>query len=164
MKTIIYPLSRVDKRTIGKNLEIFLAGSIEMGLAGDWQTEVWNQIPNESSVIVYNPRRTDWDSSWVQSISNPQFYGQVNWELDHIEKSQIVFFYFDPNTKSPISMMELGYVVANPNFYLDVVVCCPVGFWRKGNIDIMCERSSITVYEDIDTAIETLLSLIEKSS
>ena len=160
---VVYPPAR-PKRLSAKELEVFLAGSIEMGLAEDWQTQVINSLPEDRAVTIYNPRRKDWDSSWKQEISNPQFYSQVNWEQDKISESHVVFFYFDPETKSPISLMELGHVLAASNVYLDIIVCCPTGFWRKGNIDIMCERHSVDVYENLESAIDQLKRIIIKST
>ena len=65
-----------------KNLSIFLAGSIEMGSAEDWQKVLISEILQmNKNITIYNPRRDDWDSSWVQEQANPQFNHQVNWEL-----------------------------------------------------------------------------------
>lgn len=49
---------------------VFLAGSIEMGEAEDWQAQVVKEL---SDYTILNPRRGDWDSSWEQSINNPHF-------------------------------------------------------------------------------------------
>lgn len=128
----------------------FLAGSIEMGKAIDWQTDIGNTLAEISGVgQVYNPRRDDWDASWVQSIDNENFNGQVNWEMDHIERSNVVFINFIPDTMSPISLLELGYVLGRQqnfeqfNMHLrpEVIVCCPDGFWRKGNVEVMVDRA-----------------------
>jgi len=131
---------------------LFLAGSIEMGSAENWQEKIVKEL-HKFSVTIYNPRRNDWDSSWVQDINNPQFYDQVNWELDMLDKSDIIVMYFDPNTKSPISLLELGlYAFGGSN----IIVCCPKGFWRKGNVDIVCQRYGIPVFENIETLIVAL--------
>jgi len=132
-------------------VNVFLAGSIEMGVAEDWQTRVGKAL-NALEPIghVYNPRRDDWDSSWTQHIDNPQFNEQVNWEVDHIEKSNIIFMYFDPATKSPISLLELGYILGLQKTYQginahrrpEIIVSCPDGFWRQGNVEIMCARAN----------------------
>lgn len=50
---------------------VFLAGSIEMGKAIDWQKEIGDEFENSDDVCILNPRRDDWDSSWEQSIDNP---------------------------------------------------------------------------------------------
>lgn len=130
---------------------VFLAGSIEMGVAEQWQERLAKLLEDTDCILV-NPRRDDWDASWVQSIDNPQFNEQVNWELRGLEDAHIVVFYFDPNTKSPITLMELGYVAAMP--CVDIVVCCPEGFWRKGNVDIMCNRCGITTVNSLEEIAE----------
>lgn len=135
--------------------KVFLAGSIEMGKAGDWQSEVIKAIP--TGVAFLNPRRTDWDSSWTQEIDNTQFFEQVSWELDHLDKADIIFLYFDPATKSPISLLELG-LHANSK---KILVCCPKGFFRKGNVDIVCKRFGIPMFDSLKMAIEALKSLVK---
>lgn len=123
---------------------IFLAGSIEMGKAEMWQDHFANAM-SDLDIVIYNPRRDDWDSSWVQDISNPCFRDQVEWELIRLESSNVIAMYFDPSTKSPISLLELG-LHARTN---KLLVCCPSGFWRKGNVDIVCNRYGIPNYESV---------------
>jgi hypothetical protein len=122
---------------------IFLAGSIEMGTVEDWHTQVEMWLRNYN-VTILNPRRDDWDSSWVQCISNPQFREQVEWELDMMEAADIVAMYLAPGTMSPISLLELG----NLAWSSKLVVCCPEGFERKGNVDIVCYRNGIALFND----------------
>jgi hypothetical protein len=136
-----------------KNIEdkfcIFLAGSIEMGIAENWQQIIENEFVNQENICLINPRRDDWDSSWKQEISNPQFKEQVNWELDGLDKADLILFYFAPETKSPISMLELGLFASSKK----LIVCCPNGFCRKGNIDIVCERYGINQVNTLDELI-----------
>lgn len=122
-------------------VSVFLAGSIEQGKAEDWQQQVIDALADLDGV-VYNPRRKEWDASLEQSIDNPQFAEQVNWEIDHIDRADIVFMYLQPGTKSPISLLELGYVLGNPEGMTNLIVVCPDGFWRKGNVEIMIARES----------------------
>lgn len=134
---------------------VFLAGSIEMGTAKNWQLDMEKEL-SSFDVVVFNPRRDDWDSGWFQEQKNDQFNHQVNWELNNIEEAKIIFFYFAPETKSPITLLELGLSINKPR----VVVCCPDGFWRKGNIDIVCARHSVPVYNNLDEAIGALKTMI----
>jgi hypothetical protein len=60
----------------GRTPSVFLAGSIEMGQAEDWQTQLERTLA-DLDIIVLNPRRDEWDSSWVQSFDNPTFREQV---------------------------------------------------------------------------------------
>lgn len=125
---------------------VFLAGSIEMGKAVDWQTEMTTFFKS-LNFDIFNPRRDDWDSSWEQKYENPQFFQQVNWELNALEKADVIIMYFDPTTKSPISLLELGTFAGSGKMY----VVCPDGFWRKGNVDVFCDRYSIPLYSSLTT-------------
>ena len=123
---------------------IFLAGSIEMGKAVDWQTELTNNL-SHLDITILNPRRDYWDSSWEQTIKNEKFNEQVRWELTALEQASLVVMYFDPATKSPVSLLELGLFAKTGK----LLVCCPEGFWRKGNVDIVCEMYNITQVKNL---------------
>lgn len=134
-----YRMSNLDRK-------IFLAGSIEMGKADNWQALVEEFFKDEPNVVLFNPRRDDWDSSWEQSINNAQFYTQVTWELDHLEKVDVIIMHFVPDTMSPISLLELGLYADSGK----LLVSCPDGFWRKGNVEIVCEQYGIVCYNSIE--------------
>jgi len=156
MKVIKPPFPITDRFSDSRT--IFLAGSIEMGVAEDWQSKIEELFFNHSTAVLFNPRRAEWDSSWTQDIENPQFYQQVNWELNALEKSDLIFMYFAPGTKSPISLLELGLFAHTGK----MVVCCPEGFWRKGNVDIVCDRYGIPVYSEFDHAFAELYTRFSK--
>jgi nucleoside 2-deoxyribosyltransferase len=124
---------------------VFLAGSIEQGSAQDWQAEL-GAACEDLGVVFLNPRRDSWDSTWEQRSDNPQFRAQVEWELDGLDRASLIIFYFAPNTRSPVTLLELGLHAASGK----VVVCCPDGFWRKGNIDITCERYGVPQVESLN--------------
>ena len=148
---IVYPPIVRRKLVATNRPSIFLGGSIEMGKAEDWQAHAAGRLIHGAS-IIYNPRRPDWDSSWEQKIENEQFNVQVNWELDRITEADVVVMYFDPDTKSAISLMELGILSAlKPSA---THVCCPEGFWRKGNVDILCERAGIMSHESLNALLD----------
>lgn len=123
----------------------FLGGTIEMGQSVDWQLDM-GKFFLEQDCHVFNPRRPDWDSSWKQEYSNPQFAQQVNWELDCLDVADIILLYFVPDTKSPISLLELGLYADSKKLW----VVCPEGFWRKGNVDIVCARKNIPLFDSLD--------------
>jgi len=150
MRVIMAPNSIEDAQNI-----IFLAGSIEQGTAEPWQKRVVAAVEGKD-VTILNPRRDDWDSSWIQDISNPQFRQQVEWELDALDRADLIIMYFDPNTKSPISLLELGLHARSGR----LVVCCPQGFWRKGNADIVCEKYNVLQVETLDILLEKLKTLV----
>jgi hypothetical protein len=150
-------LKPTDGDSVLNRVTVFLAGSIEMGAAEDWQTKISDKINElEIPVTLFNPRRDSWDSSWEQRESNPEFNQQVNWEMDKLKECDIIFMYFSPDTKSPISLLELGLHASSGK----MVVCCPDGFWRKGNVEIVCTRHRIPLHDNIEDAMMSLVSVI----
>ncbi len=130
---------------------LFLAGSIEMGVAENWQEKV-ERLLAETDWVILNPRRDDWDSSWKQEMGDNQFTKQVEWELKAQELANRILMYFDPTTKSPISLLELGLFARTKR----MIVVCPDGFWRKGNVDIVCARYGVETAETIEEAVKKL--------
>lgn len=135
----------------GYNVSIFLAGSIDMGMTEDWQSEITYHL-SDKNVLVINPRRDDWDSSWTQKITDSNFYQQVNWELNGLDKCDIIYMHFTEDSLSPISLLELG-LYANSG---KLIVYCPENFWREGNVNIVCEKYGIPYFNDYIEAKEYL--------
>jgi len=137
-----------------ESVTIFLAGSIEMGQCEDWQKEIENRISSYSDdLVLLNPRRDDWDSSWKQTMTEPNFVEQVDWEMNGIQFCSHVFMYFDPGTVSPISLLELGWIARDDG---KIIVCCPDGYFRKGNIEIFCDRERIHLDHTFEDGVVTL--------
>lgn len=144
---------------------VFLAGSIEMGAAGEWQKiavenlRTWLSEHDRLQAVVFNPRRDDWDDSWEQSVHDANFNGQVNWELDNIAKADIVFFYFEENTMSPITLLELGLCIG---WQKKIIVCTHPNYQRNGNVRITCMRERIPVHSRLTTGLARLQHEISK--
>lgn len=134
---------------------VFLAGSIAMGLAKPWQDEVADAL-RDTHQIVLNPRRPDWDSSWKQDLSDERFVEQVHWELDAQEVASHILMYFDPDTKAPVSLLEPGLLARSGK----MKVCCPKGFWRKGNVEVVCLKYGIPAFENPPEMVESLIKEI----
>ncbi|NER16630.1 nucleoside 2-deoxyribosyltransferase domain-containing protein [Spongiivirga citrea] len=130
---------------------VFLAGSIESDKAERWQETIINAL-KDNAITILNPRRASWDNSWEQSINNTEFKEQVNWELMGLEQCDMVIMYFDPSTKSPISLLELGLFAQSGK----LVVCCPDGFWRKGNVDVVCKRYTVDQVDSLEELINKI--------
>lgn len=141
---IFLPPSNIAERKRNK-MSVFLAGSIEMGKAEDWQSRIGDMLVNKN-FNVFNPRRKDWDSSWVQTYKNPQFSQQVRWELNALDKADFIIMYLDPNTISPISLLELGLLA----HCRKMIVVCPDGFFRKGNVEVVCDIYDLPLLSNLD--------------
>jgi len=118
---------------------IFLGGSIEMGKAELWQEAITEKL-KDFDIRILNPRRDDYDAGQKQSIDNPYFKEQVTWELDGLDRSDLIVMYLQPDTLSPISMMEIGLYINTLDWNKHMIICCPEGFWRKGNIEVLVDR------------------------
>lgn len=135
-------------------ISVFLAGSIEMGKAEEWQKRIINELKDEP-ILFLNPRRDDWDSSWGQTITDAKFKEQVLWELNSLEFADKIVLSFDPNTLSPISLIEFGLHARQDK----LIVLCPQDFWKKGNVDITSEFykiKQVDTFEDLITELKSL--------
>ena len=140
------------------SFSVFLAGSIELGSAENWQTFVERELSG-IHIVILNPRRDNWDSSWLQDKPNSKFREQVEWELSALETASIIAMYFEPGTKSPVSLLELGLFARSGK----MVVCCPEGFWRKGNVDIVCERYGVDQVESLNDLLNYIVRVASEN-
>lgn len=132
-------------------VSVFLAGSIEQGSAEDWQAMAAVRLADLDGVIL-NPRREEWDASWPQSIEDARFRGQVEWELDGLDRADVIAMWFAPETRAPVTLLELG-LMANTG---KVIVGCPDGYWRKGNVEIVCKRLGVPLFGQFDEFISAV--------
>jgi Nucleoside 2-deoxyribosyltransferase like len=132
---------------------VFLAGSIEMGAAEDWQGRVASALA-DLDVTALNPRRDAWDAGWPQDAGFAPFREQVEWELAGQEAADLVAFYFAPDTRAPVTLLELGLAAGRGR----AVVCCPEGYWRKGNVDVVCRRYGIPQAPTFDALVALVRS------
>lgn len=130
---------------------VFLAGSIDLGSAEDWQTHVTLALAGQP-VTLWNPRRKAWDASWEQSLGEPRFVEQVEWELRAQERADHIAMYFAPHSRAPITLLELGLFARSGR----LVVCCPAGYWRKGNVDVVCRRYAVPTVPGLDELVAEL--------
>lgn len=131
---------------------VFLAGSIEQGQASLWQSRAIQRLLNERpDVLVANPRRENWNNQLAQGENNSEFVEQVNWELDHLAQADQVLFVFDPSTRSPVTLLELGLTLGRAP--KRVVVACPRAFWRSGNVWITARREGVPLFENMEDAL-----------
>ncbi|KAF3005899.1 hypothetical protein E8E13_009494 [Curvularia kusanoi] len=140
---------------------IFLAGSIEMGKAIQWQKEMVKWL-SPLAITVNNPRRGKWDPAATQEAKNEGFRAQVLWELAALEKADVICFFFDADTISPVTMMELGlWVGKQPD---KVVVCCNKAFWRAGNIHLVCERYNVPCVETFKELVVLIKDTLQQKA
>jgi len=119
-----------------------------MGNAPNWQAELIAALAPHDLTIL-DPRREEWDASWRQSIDEPKFREQVEWEVDGLERADLIAMWFAPETKAPITLLELGLFARSGK----LVVGCPDGYWRKGNVEVVCARFGAPLVGDWATFV-----------
>ena len=136
--------------------KIFLGGSIDMGNAVDWQARVTETLA-EKNVILLNPRRDDWNKEWKPTSNDPNFRQQVEWELSALEAADIIIMYFAPGSQSPVSLLELGLYARTGK----LMVVCPEGYWRKGNVDIVAEKYKVPTFDSLDALLQHIVNVVK---
>jgi hypothetical protein len=142
------------------HFSVFLAGSIEMGAAPPWQRAIAEALAERPRLVLLDPRRDDWDPSWDQSMQDPRFRAQVTWELDAQDRADLIVMYFAPETRAPITLLELGLFARSGK----LVVCCPAGYWRRGNVQVVCARYGIPEVDTLDGLVAEIVRRYERRS
>jgi hypothetical protein len=138
---------------------LFLAGSWALGL--DWQTPL-KRLLSHLPVTIIDPYRADWDGTWIQDISFTPFREQVEWELELQETATVMLVYFAEGTQAPISLLEFGlWCREKPE---RMVVYCPDGWWRKGNIQIVCKKWGVKLVETVEDCTKAIETKFKKGS
>ena len=122
-------------------VRIFLAGTIDNGDSDNWQDELIrtiNDVQLMRSVNIYNPRREQWPSS----NDHNEIDKQIEWELYHLEKADLIVMNILASSKSPISLMELGLFAKEGR----LIVFCPKTFYRYDNVRVVCKRYGIPLF------------------
>ncbi|GAP89444.1 hypothetical protein SAMD00023353_4000850 [Rosellinia necatrix] len=124
--------------------KIFLAGSTSARDEPDWRERLIESLADQP-LTIYNPLRLDWDATWHEDISDARYREQVEWELEMQELADVVVVYFHPATQAPVSLLELGLCARGGR----AIVACPRGYWKRGNVEILCLRYGIEMVEDV---------------
>ncbi|KAJ8128550.1 hypothetical protein O1611_g5086 [Lasiodiplodia mahajangana] len=139
--------------------KMFLAGTTNPTGDGDWRASLSESLADQP-LTIYNPLRPDWDSTWREDISFGPYREQVGWELEMQEAADIIVVYFHPATQAPISLLELGLCARTGK----AIVVCPEGFWKRGNVQIVCERYNVEMVEDVDGLKDAIMRRLHGSS
>jgi hypothetical protein len=154
---IIYAPSDTTPRGVKS---IFLAGPTSKVDPQDWREELSTSL-FDAPVTIFNPYRPDWDSSWREDISFAPYRQQVEWELEKQDQADIVVVFFHPATQAPISLLELGLCARVSG---KAIVVCPEGYWKRGNVQIVCNKFGIEMVDDVSGLKEAILKRLPTGS
>lgn len=152
MLSVHTPRSNVEVLVDAPSL--FLGGTIDMGNSVDWQTEVINQL-DYLHLNIYNPRC----NGFPEFDTAEEMY-QIKWELHHIRRVDYALMVFLDNSKSPISLLELGmFLKTHPT---KTVVMCNENFYRHNNILLTCLDNGVRPVKTLSEAVTKVKQLIMK--
>lgn len=112
-------------------------------------------------VTIYNPYCADWDSSWREDINFAPYQEQVEWELNKQDKADIVVVYFHPATQTPASLLEFRICVRVSD---KAIVVCPEGYWKRGNVQIVCKKFGVEMVDRVDGLREAIVKTLPVGS
>lgn len=134
-----------DEIKSGDYVTIFLAGTIDMGNSEDWQAALVETFSsNEGRYILYNPRR----DTFTNTPEEMEY--QVNWELDHLEKSQIIIMNILGSSKSPVTLLEMGLFMKSGK----LLVACEPDYYRHANVQLTCARYNVPLYPSLRSLMQ----------
>ncbi len=126
---------------------VFLAGTIDNGNSLNWQDKTIIELINlgVKNLEVFNPRREHWNPN----PSKEEMEKQITWEQDHLDKADVIVMVLLDDSKSPISLLELGlYAKSNK-----LIVFCTPNFYRWDNVRLTCKKYHIELVQDIHPTI-----------
>ncbi|OHE91366.1 hypothetical protein CORC01_13343 [Colletotrichum orchidophilum] len=148
---VLRPLTRpptMDEKSV------FLAGTTSKR---DWRKDLSGSL-SHLPVIIFDPFRPDWDSTWKEDIADERFRSQTEWELEMQERADIIVVYFEPDTEGHISLLELGLCARSGK----VIVACPDGYKKRGNVQVVCSKYGIPLVESYEALYVKLVQRLKE--
>lgn len=128
---------------------MFLAGSIDLQLSGNWRKSIANKLCDQFDFF-------DPTAIHHETLTASQWKQHIKWELEAMEKVDVILMNFLPSAKSPISLVELGLNTRGKK----LVVICPNEFYKKQYINALCEHYSTPLFGDENEAIEHIKNIL----
>ena len=130
--------------------KLFLACTIDMGNSIDLQAATVEKLRGmNGSYLVWNPRRSGGFNSSAEEIEY-----QIKWELDRLEKCDVIIMNILGTSKSPITLLEMGIHIRSGKLY----VACEPDFYRHDNVRITCGHYGVPLCNSLDELFEELKS------
>ena len=124
---------------------------------------------NSGSISVFNPERTDWDETWVESPQDRRFAEQVAWELTAQRRCHMLVFYFEAEAKGTVSLLELGMALGRKDSSSsswragkEIFVCCEPAYWKMGNVCLACDEVGVNVHSTYEEMVGALVEYLRQ--
>jgi hypothetical protein len=135
----------------GKDFSLFLAGGITS--CPPWQTKAI-ELLKETDLVLFNPKRKDFSLDDINIEEE-----QIHWEYTHLQKADIISFWFPKETLCPITLYELGkQSMCNKPIFIGV----DPEYKRKKDIEIQTKliRPEIKVVYSLEDLTNQIKSFV----
>lgn len=66
------------------------------------------------------------------------------------EATDVIAMYMDRESQAPIGLLELGLFARSGK----MIVACEEGFWRRGNVQVVCQRFGIELVNTFEELVD----------
>lgn len=143
MAKVITAPERYDPKS-SPGWSVFLAGAIDMGTAVNWQQYVIDALQSHPDIVLLNPRRMQFTADTLDE--------QIQWELDALERVDMVFLWFPAESKAPISFFEAGLYWRSGK----LLVGAEPGFYRRRNLEIAGYEYFVHLHASLESMLHSL--------
>lgn len=134
----------LPEKAIGEKY-VFLAGSMDADQTTNWRTQCITAL--ENSHHIFDPTHKEHDS-----LNKWEMKNHINWELDALNRADIIILNFLPNALSPISLVELGLYVPSGK----LIVICPKEFYKNTYVTTLCKKYNTPIFLSTEQALNTI--------
>ena len=120
---------------------VFLAGSIDLELEGNWRNEIVEELKDDYH--FFDPTRKEHNQ-----MGNFEMQDHIKWELDALNMSNKILLNFLPDSKSPVSLIELGLYMMSSK----LIVVCPKSFYKRRYIKTLCQKYNTELFRNLTEA------------
>jgi hypothetical protein len=137
------------------NIKVFLAGGITN--CPDWQQDAIDtfKMIEAYDFTLYNPRRKNFP------IGDPMAAEQqIAWEYEHLEKADIILYWFSKGSLNPIVLYELGRWGNSSNKIISIG--CDEGYERTQDVTIQTRlsRPYLEVFTSLQDTVQNVIDAI----
>lgn len=142
MTTVITAPDSVDV----PGFRVFLAGAIDMGVAEHWQATVIESLYGVANLVLMNPRRVRFTPQTINE--------QIYWELDALEKADVILMWLPSTSTAPISLFEAGLYWKSGK----LIIGAGREFYRRRNLEITAARYGLPLLDNLLYGINAVLN------
>ena len=93
-------------------------------------------------MVLISPRRPEFTPDMEDE--------QIKWELDALEKADLIMMWFPAAAKAPVSFLETGLYMSSGKLVIGV----EQGFYRQRNLELTCGYYGIPIWNSLDELVE----------